>query len=47
MSADVVNVPTRAERGARTKSAQNLRLVEIEPKLRDSNGLQPRPENIV
>lgn len=47
MTADIVNVPARAEGGTRTKLAQKLRLVEIESKLSHSDGLQPRPENVI
>ena len=47
MSTHVVNMPASAERGTGTELAQDLRLVEIKPKLRHSDGLQPRPKNII
>ena len=47
MSAYIVNVPAAAEGGTRTKLSQNLRLVDIKPKLCHPDGLQPRSKNIV
>ena len=47
MPADIVNVPTAAEGGTRTKLSKHVRLVDFKPKLRHSDGLQPCSKNVI
>lgn len=47
MTANIVNIPAGAERGSRTYPAEQVRLVNVNLKFSHSNGLQPRPKNIV